>query len=87
MRNVRIDTDGQLRCHNCGSTSLHRKRTGRSWAIAITVGILTLGIWLIIFLALVKPKLKCMACGEWNDQGNAKPYEPTSQHDQEQQES
>jgi hypothetical protein len=62
MKNVRIDTTGQLRCWHCGSTSFKEKRTFRS-KMLVGVGAL-----------LTKKKLKCHACGEYNQSGNAKPY-------------
>lgn len=62
MKSVRIDTTGQTRCWNCGSTSFKEKRTFRSKAL-VGVGAL-----------LTKKKLKCNACGEYNQTGHAKPY-------------
>lgn len=62
MKNVRVDTTGELRCWNCGSTSFNEKRTLRSKAL-VGVGAL-----------LTKKKLKCVLCGEYNDTGNAQPY-------------
>lgn len=62
MRNVRVDTKGELRCWNCGCTSFREKRTLRS---KLLVGVGTM---------LTKKKLKCRICGEYNDVGNAKPY-------------
>lgn len=72
MKDVRIDTTGQLRCWNCGSLGFKSKRTLRSKMIGtVTVGVGTL---------LVKKKLKCEACGEYNDTGHAQPYKgPKSQ--------
>lgn len=62
MRNVRVDTNGEMRCWKCGGKSLLAKRTFRS-KVAVGVGAL-----------LTKKKLKCQLCGEYNDSGNAKPY-------------
>jgi hypothetical protein len=62
MRNVRVDTTGELRCWHCGCTSFKEKRTFRSKAL-MGVGSL-----------LTKQKLKCQVCGEYNDVGNAQPY-------------
>lgn len=62
MKSVRIDTTGQTRCWNCGSTSFKEKRTFRS---KMLVGVGSL---------LTKKKLKCNACGEYNQTGAAKPY-------------
>jgi hypothetical protein len=68
MKDVRIDTTGQLRCWNCGSVGFKSKRTLRS---KMLVGVGTL---------VTKKKLKCEACGEYNDTGGAKPYKgPASQ--------
>jgi hypothetical protein len=62
MRDVRIDTAGQLRCWKCGCAGFKSKRTLRSKAL-VGVGAL-----------VTKKKLKCEACGEYNDTGRAKPY-------------
>lgn len=61
MRNVRVNERGDLCCWKCGSTGLISKRTTRS-KVAVGVGALA-----------TKKKLKCQACGEYNDVGNAKP--------------
>lgn len=62
MKDVRIDSTGQPRCWHCGSAGFTSKRTARA---KVLTG----------FGALVtKKKLKCQACGEYNDTGNAKPY-------------
>jgi hypothetical protein len=62
MKDVRVDTAGELRCWNCGSASFREKRTMRSKVI-VGVGAL-----------VTKKKLKCNVCGEYNDVGSAKPY-------------
>lgn len=62
MKDVRIDLSGELRCWNCGSKGFTEKRTLRSKAL-VGVGAL-----------LTKKKLKCQVCGEYNDTGDAKPY-------------
>lgn len=61
MRNVRVNEHGELVCWKCGSKNLLAKRTTRS-KVAVGVGALA-----------TKKKLKCLACGEYNDTGNAKP--------------
>jgi hypothetical protein len=63
VKDVRLDQDGELRCWNCGSKGFTEKRTFRSKAL-VGVGAL-----------LTKKKLKCQVCGEYNDTGNAKPYD------------
>jgi len=63
MKDVRVDSDGEFRCWNCGNKGLLAKRTFRS-KVLIGVGAL-----------LTKKKLKCQTCGEYNDTGNAKPYD------------
>ena len=63
MKDIRVDSDGEFRCWNCGNKGLLEKRTFRSKAL-IGVGAL-----------LTKKKLKCQTCGEFNDTGNAKPYD------------
>lgn len=75
MKNVRIDENSELRCWNCGGKAFTEKRTARSKWITVVLGILTLGIWLLILVLATKKKLKCQVCGEYNDPGNAKPYE------------
>ena len=62
MRNVRVDTEGDLRCWHCGCTSFTEKRTFRA---KFLVGVSSL---------LTKKKLKCKVCDEYNDVGNAQPY-------------
>lgn len=62
MRAVRIDTEGQPRCWNCGSTGFKEKRSLKSKAM-FGVGAL-----------LTKKKLKCHACGQYNLTGRGKPY-------------
>lgn len=63
MKDVRIDQAGGLRCWNCGSKQFAEQRTLRS-KVAFGVGAL-----------LTKKKLKCVVCGEYNDTGNAKPWQ------------
>jgi hypothetical protein len=63
MKDVRVDAEGELRCWNCGMKGLLAKRTFRS-KMLIGVGSL-----------LTKKKLKCQTCGEYNDTGNAKPFD------------
>ena len=62
MKDIRVDSDGEFRCWNCGNKGLLAKRTFRS-KMLVGVGAL-----------LTKKKLKCQTCGEYNDTGNAKPY-------------
>lgn len=59
MRNARVDSDGDLRCWNCGSRALESKRTFRSKAVLGLAALAT------------KKKLRCQACGEYNDVGSA----------------
>ena len=66
MKDVRIDSDGQLRCYNCGQSSFIEKRTLR----AKTLGVAAVGIGAL----LTHKKLKCRVCGEYNQTGNAKPF-------------
>ena len=75
MKNVRIDDNAELRCWHCGGKSFTEKRTARSKWLTVLLGILTVGIWLIILVLFTKKKLKCQSCGEYNDPGNAKPFE------------
>jgi hypothetical protein len=56
-----MDFDGTLRCWSCGSSNFEHKRTARS---KVAFGVAALA---------AKKKLKCQACGKWNDVGNAKP--------------
>lgn len=62
MRNVRVDSEGEFRCWNCGNKGLLAKRTFRS-KMLVGVGAL-----------LTKKKLKCQTCGEYNDTGDAEPF-------------
>ena len=52
MKNVRVDSDGDLRSWNCGSTGLLAKRTFRA-KLLVGVGAL-----------LTKKKPECQNCGE-----------------------
>jgi hypothetical protein len=62
MKDVRIDANGDLRCWRCGGKSFTAKRTFRAKA-ALGVGAL-----------LTRKKLRCNACGDYNQTGHAKPY-------------
>ena len=62
MKNVCVDTSGELRCWNCGSKGFTEKRTFRAKYLAGPLALMT------------KKKLKCQICGEYNDSGNADPY-------------
>lgn len=66
MKDVRIDQNGEFRCWNCGGKQFLEKRTGR----AHVTGFVTVGIGALA----TKKKLKCHACGEYNDTGSAKPW-------------
>lgn len=66
MKDVRIDSNAELRCFNCGGKGFTEKRTVRS---KVMVGVGTM---------LTKKKLKCQTCGEYNDTGNAQPYDGPS---------
>ncbi len=62
MRDIRVDDNGDFHCWKCGGKNFTHKRTFRSKA-AFGVGAL-----------VAKKKMKCQSCGEYNDVGNAKPY-------------
>lgn len=62
MLNIQIDDAGTLHCAKCGATSFTQKRTFASKAV-LGVGAL-----------LTSKKLKCQACGTYNQTGNAKPF-------------
>jgi len=62
LKNVCVDTEGELRCWNCGMKNFTEKRTMRSKVLLGTAALLT------------KKKLKCQVCGEYNDTGEADPY-------------
>lgn len=62
MKDIRIDAAGDLRCWNCGSKHFNAQRTLKS-KVGFGVGAL-----------LVKPKMRCIQCGKYNDTGSAKPY-------------
>lgn len=76
MHNVLVDGDGELRCWNCGSRSFTEKRTFRAKAIGVAAAPLVGGISLVAPLG-TKKKLKCKACGKYNDVGSADPL-PTA---------
>lgn len=62
VKDIRVDTDGNLRCWKCGGKNFTEKR---SFAAKAMVGIGAL---------LTKKKLKCQTCGVYNRPGHAKPY-------------
>lgn len=76
MKDIRIDSAGELRCWNCGNSHFTEKRTFRAKAIGMTAGVATLGIAGAAAPLVTRKKLKCQACGKYNQVGNAKPYEP-----------
>jgi hypothetical protein len=78
MRNVRVDTAGELRCWHCGCTTFTEKRTFRAKVIGVTAGVATLGVAGIVAPMLTKKKMKCRVCSEYNDVGNAQPYKGPS---------
>lgn len=63
MKDIRVDAEGEFRCWNCGNKGLLEKRTFRS-KVLLGVGSL-----------LAKKKLKCQTCDEYNDTGNARPFD------------
>jgi len=62
VKDIRVDSEGEFRCWNCGNKGLLAKRTFRA-KLLVGVGAL-----------LTHKKLKCETCGEYNDTGSAKPY-------------
>lgn len=74
MKDIRIDTDGNQRCWNCGSKSFTQKRTFRAKALGGVSGVVTLGVAAAATPLVTKKKLKCQACDEYNDVGSAKPW-------------
>lgn len=67
MNDVRVDDDGNLRCWNCGGKNFLNKRTGRAHIIGYLTA--TVGAF------ATKKKLKCQQCGEYNQVGDAKPFD------------
>ena len=66
MKDIRVDKDGNLRCASCGGRNFHGRRTAR----AHIIGYVTVGVGALA----TQKKLRCQACGEYNKQGNAKPW-------------
>lgn len=66
MKDIRVDSDGELRCWNCGQRSFKEKRTMR----AKVAGGVTVGVGMMA----TKKKMQCRVCNEYNDTGSAKPY-------------
>ncbi len=62
MKDIQVDSQGNLHCWKCGGNSFLSKRTLRS-KVVFGVGAL-----------LTHKKLKCQLCGEYNQTGNAKPF-------------
>lgn len=75
MKDIRIDDQGRQRCWNCGGTNFTHKRTVRSKVVGGTAVVMTGGLAAAAAPLATKKKLKCQACGEYNDVGSAKPYE------------
>ncbi len=71
MQDIRVDEQGEFRCWKCGSKNFNNKRTARAKALGVATG----GIGLI-GTAMTHKKLKCQACGEYNQTGNAQPFDP-----------
>ena len=70
MHNIRVDTEGNLRCAKCGGKNFHGRRTAR----AHVIGFVSVGIGALA----TNKKLRCQTCGAYNKQGNAQPWvEPT----------
>tara|TARA_X000001036_G_C20448326_1_gene712274 strand:+ start:128 stop:844 length:717 start_codon:yes stop_codon:yes gene_type:complete len=63
MKDIRIDSNGDPRCWNCGGKGFTEKRTARS---KVMFGVAALA---------TKKKLKCQRCGEYNDTGSGKPWD------------
>ena len=78
MKDVRIDSNGDMRCWNCGSRGFAEKRTFRSKAMGAAGGVVTLGVAAAATPLLTKKKLRCQACGKYNDVGSAKAWEEES---------
>jgi rubrerythrin len=66
VQDIRLDEEGNFRCWKCGGKNFDKKRTFRAKA-AVGVGAL-----------LTHKKLKCLACGEYNDTGSAQPFTGTA---------
>lgn len=75
MRNIQIDAEGKLRCSKCGAAdSFISKRTFSDKAAGAGLGVVLAGpLGLALGLASSK-KLKCQACGVYNQTGNAQPF-------------
>lgn len=74
MKDVRIDAAGEFRCWKCGGKHFENKRTFRAKAIGVTAGVATLGVAGAVAPLVTHKKLKCQACGEYNQTGNAQPF-------------
>lgn len=74
MKDIRIDDQGRQRCWNCGAMNFTHKRTVRSKVVGGTAVVMTGGLAAAAAPLATKKKLKCQACGEYNDVGSAKPY-------------
>jgi hypothetical protein len=66
MQDIRIDSNGDFRCWNCGGKNFLGKRTGR----AHIIGFATLGVGALA----TKKKLKCQVCNQYNQVGKAKEF-------------
>lgn len=76
MKNIQVDSAGELHCWNCGAKAFTQKRTFRAKAIGVTAGVATLGVAGAVAPLATKKKLKCQVCGKYNDVGSADPYTP-----------
>ncbi|MGQ0846555.1 MAG: SHOCT domain-containing protein [Sporichthyaceae bacterium] len=68
--NVRIDTDGDLRCPKCGGRNLIFRRTGRAKAAGIGAGLLTVGIGGAVAGLAAQKRAYCQGCKTYSLTGN-----------------
>jgi hypothetical protein len=69
MKDIRVDSDGEFRCWNCGNKGLLEKRTFRSKMLLGPTAMLT------------KKKLKGQTCDEFNDWERTRPPVPNDGKD------
>lgn len=67
MQDIRVDEDGNQRCWKCGGKNFTQKRTFRAKAIGVPT--------VVVGALATKKKLQCQSFGEYNDVGNAKPWD------------
>ncbi|GAA3963095.1 hypothetical protein [Gordonia caeni] len=74
MKDIQVDEAGELRCATCGGKNFTERRTNRARLGGGAAGVLTFGVAGAAAPLLTKKKLRCQACGAFNQTGNAQRF-------------